>query len=73
VCFGQIEDGEAFGDVVLGPGDELGLFVAPGFEEQAQPLLGVGAGLGVEDGVHTGDLLLVNALLLKASQATSIR
>jgi hypothetical protein len=28
---------------------------------------------GSKSGVHTGDLLLVNALLLKASQATSIR
>lgn len=50
---GQIEDGEALGEVFLGPGDEPGLFLAPGFEEDAQALLGVGAGFGVEDG---GDL-----------------
>jgi hypothetical protein len=43
VRFGQIEYREAFGEVFLGPGDELGLFLAPGFEEDAEPLLGVGA------------------------------
>jgi hypothetical protein len=42
VCLGQIEDGEAFGEVFFGPGDELGLFLALGFEEDAQPLLGAG-------------------------------
>ena len=50
VRLGQIEDGEAFGEVFFGPGDELGLFLAPGIEEDAQPLLGVGSGFGVEDG-----------------------
>jgi hypothetical protein len=53
VRLGQIEDGEAFGEVFFSQGDELGLFLAPGIEDDAQPLLGVGSGFGVEDG---GDL-----------------
>ncbi len=51
--FGQVEDGEAFGEVFLCPGDEPGLFLAPGFQEDTEALLGVRAGFGVEDG---GDL-----------------
>ena len=49
VRFGQIEDGEAFGEVFLGPGGELGLLFPPGFEEDAEALLGVGAGFGGGD------------------------
>ena len=53
VCLGQVEDGEALGEVFFSPGGELGLFLAPCFEEDAEAFFGVGAGFGVEDG---GDL-----------------
>jgi hypothetical protein len=54
VGFRKIEDGEAFGKVFLGLGDELGLFLAPCFQEGAEALLGVGTGFGVEDGCDLG-------------------
>lgn len=48
--FGEVEDGEAFGDVFFGPSGEFGLFLLPFFNEGVEAFLGLGSGFCVEDG-----------------------
>ena len=47
--FWKGEDGEAFGQVFLGPGSEPWLAFRVGFEEVLEALIGVGAVVGIED------------------------
>ena len=52
---GRGEDGETFWEVLLGPGGELGLGWAVGFDEVFEAIFGVGAIVGVEnDSVNGG-------------------
>ena len=46
---GKGEDGEAFGEILLGPGGELGLAFAVGFHEVFEAIIGMGSIIGVEN------------------------
>ena len=55
--FREGEDGEAFGQVLLGPGGEPRLAYRVGFHEVLEALVGVGEVVGVENGPDVrGDL-----------------
>jgi len=57
--FREAESGEAFGDVLLGPGGEFGRALLVGFHKLGELGFGVGAVFGVEDAADlVGDFLL---------------
>ena len=54
VGFREGKNGEAFGQVLLGPGGELGLAFRVGFHEVLEAFVGMGAVFGVENGADVG-------------------